>query len=454
MAVLGGDKLNVRPTAVPPHVGHTGTETRALSPVAPARAESVQEVVITGMGIVCPLGIGREAVWSALESHSSGIRRIERLAEAGFPITFGGEVPGFDGKQYVQPRKSLKVMCRETQQAFTAAELAWADAGLTDATFNPDRLGVVMGANVFRSEMEELVALYRATSTAGEFDFGKWNAAFKELYPLWMLKYLPNMAACHIGIAKDARGPNNTIVQGDVSSLLAIIEASDTIARGHADIMITGATGSLLSWVDVCWHGGARMSHHNADPAAACRPFDARRDGFAMAEGAAAFMLESVAHAERRGAKIKGRILGYGRRAEHVEPKSSLSGQAITQAIQAALSMAHVAPNEVGHVNAHGLATVDDDAVEARAIRETLGEVPVTALKGYVGCAGASCGAVELALSLLAMERNLIPPVLNCDDPAFDLNIDTKMRFATSPACLKLNHKYTGQAVALLVSAE
>src|SRR5690606_25154370 len=135
-----------------------------------------------------------------------------------------------------------------------------------------------------------------------------------------------------------------------------------------------------------------------------------------------------------RGAKTRGRILGYGRRAEHVEPGSSLSGQAIAQAIQGALAMGHVAPNEVGHVNAHGLGTVDDDAIEARAILETLGEVPVTAMKGYVGSSGASCGAVELALSLLAMERNLIPPALNCDDPAFDLNIATKMRFASSPA--------------------
>lgn len=413
----------------------------------------MQEVVITGLGIVCPLGIGREAVWDAIESHTSGIRTIDRLAEAGFPITFGGEVPNFDGKQYVQPRKSLKVMCRETQQAFTAAELAWIDAGLTDATIDPERLGVVLGANIFRSEMEELVALYRATSTDEQFDFGKWGAAFKELYPLWMLKYLPNMSACHIGIAKDARGPNNTIVQGDVSALLAIIEATDTIARGHADLMLSGATGSLLSWVDVCWHGGARMSRNNANPADACRPFDSNRDGFAMAEGAAVFLLESQAHAEQRGATIIGRILGYGRHAEAIAP-GKLAGKAIAQAIETALRMGHVAPSEVGHVNAHGLATPADDEVEARAIEQTLGDVPVTALKGFTGNGGASCGAVELAISLMAAAKNVIPPTLNCDDPAFDLNISTSLRFAQSPAFLKLNHKYTGQAAALLVTAE
>lgn len=414
----------------------------------------VQEVVITGMGIVCPLGIGREAVWSSLENGTSGLRTISRLAEAGFPITIGGELEEFDGKQYVQPRKSLKVMCRETQQAFTAAELAWADAQLTNATVDPERLGVVLGANVFRSEMDEMIALYRAVGNNGEFDFGRWEAAFKELYPLWMLKYLPNMSACHIGIAKDARGPNNTIVEGDVSALLSIIEAADTVARGHADVMITGATGSLLSWVDVCWHGGARMSRNNANPAGSCRPFDKNRDGFVMAEGAAAFVLESVAHAEQRGAKIIGRILGYGRRAERVAPGKTLTGQSIAQAIEGALAMGHVSPSEVGHVNAHGLATIEDDAAEARAIEQTLGDVPVAALKGFLGAGGASCGAVELAISLMGMEKNVIPPTLNCDDPAFDINIVKNIRFASSPAFLKLNHKYTGQAVALLVSAQ
>ena len=404
------------------------------------------------MGIVCPLGIGSEAVWTAIEDRVSGIRTIPRLAEAGFPITFGGEVPDFDGKQYVQPRKSLKVMSRETQQAFTAAELAWADAGLASHAVDPERLGVVLGANVFRSEMDELVALYRTTATDGQFDFGKWHAAFKDLYPLWMLKYLPNMAACHIGISKDARGPNNTIVQGEVSSLLAVVEAADTIARGHADVMLTGATGSMLSWVDVCWHGGARMSRHNADPASACRPFDAKRDGFAMAEGAATFTLESLAHAEQRGARILGRILGYGRRAEAVERGKTVTGRALAQAIGSALAMGHVAPNEVGHVNVHGLATADDDAAEAGAIIDTLDDVPVTGLKGYVGNAGASCGAIELAISLLAAQKNVVPPTLNCDDPAFDVNIADNLRFARSPAFLKLSHKCTGQAVALLVS--
>ena len=414
----------------------------------------MQEVVITGIGIVCPLGIGSEAVWSAIENRASGVRTIPRLAEAGFPVTIGGEIPDFDGKQYVQPRKSLKVMCRETQIAFTAAELAWADAQLTDAKIDTERLGVVLGSSVFRSELPELTALYQEANNNGKFDFTRWDTAIKQLYPLWMLKYLPNMSACHIGIAKDARGPNNTIVEGDVSSLLAIIEATDTIARGHADVMLTGATGSLLAWVDVCWHGGARMSRNNSNPAAASRPFDSSRDGFVMSEGSAVFVLESRAHAEQRGAKILGRILGYGRRAESVSRGKVLTGQSIRQAIQAALEMGHVSPSELGHVNAHGMSTIEDDAAEAAAIQAVLNDVPVTALKSFFGNSGASSGAIELAISLLALQKNQIPPTLNCDDAIDSLNVVTSTQIPKSSAMLTLNHKLTGQAVALLVSGE
>ncbi|QEG33564.1 beta-ketoacyl-[acyl-carrier-protein] synthase family protein [Bythopirellula goksoeyrii] len=410
----------------------------------------MQEVVITGMGIVCPLGIGSEAVWSAIENRESGIRTVPRLVEAGFPITIGGEVPDFDGKQYVKPRKSLKVMCRETQLAFTAAELAWADAKLDEAKIDSERLGVVLGSSVFRSELPDLTALYQEASNNGKFDFTRWDSAIKQLYPLWMLKYLPNMASCHVGIAKDARGPNNTIVEGDVSSLLAIIEAADTIARGHADVMLTGATGSLLAWVDVCWHGGARMTR-NDNPDAASRPFDSARDGFVMSEGSAVLVLESLAHAEQRGAKILGRILGYGRRAEAVPRGKLPTGQSIRQSIRAALEMGHVSPDEVGHVNAHGLSTIEDDAIEAEAIQAELKDVSVTAPKSFVGNSGASGGAIELAISLLGLQKNLIPPTLNCDDPTAGLNVACSAQLPKSATMLALNHKLTGQAVSLLV---
>jgi len=425
-----------------------------------------EEVVITGIGIACPLGVGREAVWSAIENRQSGVRVIERLAQANYPMPIGGEVLQLEPKQYVKPRKSLKVMSRETQLGFTAAELAWADAQLDNVPLDPERLGVVVGTNIFRSQLEDLTDLYKAACSEGDFTLGSWGPAMREMYPLWMLKYLPNMTCCHIGIAHDVRGPINTIVEGNVSSLMAIIEAADVIARGHADLVIAGGASTMLSAIDLVWHGGAEMSRNVANPAAACRPFEAARDGSATSEGAGMLILESRAHAKRRGAQLQGKILGYGRRYEpgatSQKPNGQKpngqkpTGQAIRQAIEAALEMSRLAPSDIGHVNAHGLATLDDDTMEARAIEQTLGDVPVTAPKSFFGNLGASSGAVELAISLLGLQHNVVPPTLNYEqpDPACPVNIVHEMQPAQSSTVLALNHKRTGQAVAVAVSGQ
>jgi len=415
----------------------------------------VQDVVITVLGLVCPLGIGLDTVWTAIENRRSGVRTIPRLVEANFPTPFGGEVPDFEPKQYVKPRKSLKVMCRETQLGFTAAELAWTDGGLEEATLDPERLGVVVGTNIFRSELHDLIGLYEAAQDGGKFVPDRWGEAMREMYPLWMLKYLPNMTCCHIGIAHDVRGPINSIVQGDVSGLTAVIEAADLIARGHADLVIAGGASSMLSNVDLAWHGGANISR-NPDPAAACRPFEASRDGTANSEGAGMFILESRAHAEQRGAKPLGSIRGYGRRCEPCAATQKPTGQAIRQAIEAALAAGQVTPEQVGHVSAHGLATVHDDQIEARAIEQTLGDVPVTATKSFFGNLDAASGVVELAVSLLGLQKRIVPPTLNYEepDPACPVNVVGEAQMSRAPSVLALTHKATGQAVALLVDGQ
>ena len=182
----------------------------------------------------------------------------------------------------------------------------------------------------------------------------------------------------------------------------------------------------MLSAVDLVWHGGADMSPCVADPAAACRPFEAARNGTVTSEGAGMFILESRAHAEQRGAAIQARLLGYGRRCEPCAATQKPTGQAIGQAIEAALTMSGLAAKEVGHVSAHGLATVNDDIIEARAIEQTLGNVPVTATKSFFGNLGAASGAAELAVSLLGMQHGVVPPTLNYDEPdaACPVNVD------------------------------
>ncbi len=415
----------------------------------------MQDVVITGIGIACPLGVGREAVWAAVKDGRSGVRPVDWLTKTNYPAPIGGEVPEFEPKQYVKPRKSLKVMSRETQLGFTAAELAWTDAALDEATLDPERLGVIVGANMLRSRLDELSAIYQAASDHGQFEMARWGAGMREMYPLWMLKYLPNMICCHIGIAHDIRGPINTIVEGDVSALTAIIEAAEVIARGSADVMLAGGASSMLAMVDLAWHGAANMSRNIANPAEACRPFDAARDGSVGSEGAAMFVLESRAHAQQRGVPEQASLLGYGRRCEPCAATQQPTGQAIRQAIEAALAMSRVPVSAIDHVNAHGLGTIEDDALEACAIEQALGKVPVTAPKSFFGNLGAAGGAAELAISLIAKQHGVTPPTLNYEqpDPACPINVVSTPQPSEAPAILALNHKRTGQAVSLLVNA-
>jgi 3-oxoacyl-[acyl-carrier-protein] synthase II len=220
--------------------------------------------------------------------------------------------------------------------------------------------------------------------------------------------------------------------------------------------MLAGGASSTIAMMDLMWHAGARLSRRVDQPARACRPFDADRDGWVGAEGAAMFVLETADHAAARGARPLGRILGYGRRHEPATASYQPTGQSIRQAIEAALAMAGATPGDVGHVNAHGLSTELDDRIEAQAIHATLGEVPVTAPKSFFGNIGAAGGAVELAVSLLGFERGLTPPTLNYDtaDPKCPVNVVTELAPLGRRTVLALNHKTTGQAVSLLISAE
>jgi 3-oxoacyl-[acyl-carrier-protein] synthase II len=381
---------------------------------------------------------------------------MPELATAAFPIPIGGTVENFDPKEFVKPRKALKVMSRESQLGFAAAEMAWAQAQLDGAGVDPDRLGVTVGSNMFCPELPELEPAYRAIDSGktGKFDYSQWgNVGLREVFPLWMLKYLPNMAPAHVSIAHDARGPSNSIVAGDVSALLAIIEAADVVARGHADVMIAGGASSNLAMMDLVWHAGARRSRRVDEPHRASRPFDADRDGFVDAEGAAIFVLERREHAESRAVKSLGRIAGYGRRHEPAFDSQPPTGSAIQAAIEATLAMAKIAPVGVGHVNAHGLSTKLDDRIEARAIAATLGDVPVTAPKSFFGNIGAAGGAVELAVSLIGAARGFVPPTINYDspDPNCPVYVVTQPAPPRSSTVLALNHRTTGQAAALLV---
>ncbi|RMF93064.1 MAG: hypothetical protein D6741_14170, partial [Planctomycetota bacterium] len=190
------------------------------------RMATQREVVITGMGVVSPIGNDMETYWDSMVSLHSGIRRLDLFGDSDIPTPIGGVVPEFNAKAVVRPRKALKVMSRDIQMAFVAADSAMKTAGFGESGIEPERLGIVFGADMIACELDEMVSAFRSCMVDGRFDFSLWGEkAMAELYPLWMLKYLPNMPACHIGIAHDARGPNNALTLAEVSSLSAIAEA-------------------------------------------------------------------------------------------------------------------------------------------------------------------------------------------------------------------------------------
>jgi len=416
-----------------------------------------QEIVITGIGVVSPIGIEKETFWSSLREGRSGVRRLETFDDRDLPVPIGASVDDFEPKRYVRPRKSLKVMSRDIQLAFAAADLACEDAGLHEHPVNPERLGVVFGAEMIPCELSELAPAFRGCMVNGEFDFDRWGeTAMEEMYPLWMLKYLPNMPACHIGIAQDARGPNNSLTLAEASGLSALAEAARVIERGHADVMISGGASSRIN--EALWVRNRvfELSRRRDDPAAACRPFDAERDGMINGEGAGAFILESGQHAQTRGANVLARILGYACTFEPVRNGKPLEGRAIRKAIVGAVPDAGLAPEEVGHINAHGVSTRLDDKIEAAAIHDTLGEVPVTAPKSNFGNLGAAAGAVETAVSVLALEHGLIPPTLNYQQPDPECPVRVvhgEPLNSDRPTALILNHTRFGQAVGVVLGA-
>jgi len=378
----------------------------------------------------------------------------------------GAEIRGFEFKNYALPKyrkalaKSKKYMARDIQLAVSAAQLALDDAGLVDGGVDPTRIGIDLGAGIISSELDEIgPAVAHSYPNGRDFDFHVWGReSIGLIEPIWLLKYLPNMLACHISILFDCQGPSNSITEADASANLAIVEAARVIARGQADVMITGGADSKihpLSFVRMCMH--QKMSHWKGEASEACKPFDRRRDGWVPSEGAGILILEEREHALRRGARLQGEILGGGSGCDAMlggglDPE----GSGTQVAISAALLEAGLDPSQVGHVNAHGSGDVVADLAEARAFGRVFGQrgVPVTALKGYLGNMASGCGGVELIASLAGVNHGKIPAIRNCDqpDPACELDVVIGTpRPTRNPIFVNTNLTALGQAAAVIV---
>lgn len=414
------------------------------------------EAVITGVGVVSPIGIGAGQFADALYRGQSGIRPLGLFDSSGLPVRIGGEVPHFDPRAQGVPRKSLKVMPRDAQIGVAASLLACRDAGVRNGQVDPQRFGIILGADRICGSIADSAPAYRACMTDGHFDFRRWGPhGMPVTFPLSFLRVLPNMVASHISILHDARGPNNTIHHGEVSSLLAVSEAAQVIGRGMADVMLAGGASSQMDPYDWVWHcTSGRLSPRQDDPASVMRPFDATRDGEVRGEGAAVFLLESRPHAEARGATILARIAAW---ASAFEPHrgSAATGTALCRAMSQALNRAGLRPEQIGHVNAHGWSTRNDDPVEARAIHAVLPGVPVTAPRTYFGNLGAAAGAMEMAASVVAFATGLVPPTLNYrrPDPACPVRVVAKEPLARWPrTALAINWTRIGQAAAVVLA--
>ncbi len=428
---------------------------------------SPRDVVITGIGIVSPLGIGRNAFWSSIAEGRIGLKRVELLSFVGTPGCIGGEVSDFNDettkKQHLKTlRKSLKVMCREIQMGVASALQAMEDAGLPAGSVAPDRIGVDFGANLMSSPPDVLIgaALKSMTEKDGrpQFDYDRWGEqGMSGMEPLWLLRYLPNMPGCHIGIALDARGPNNSITQDEASGGLTIAEAANTIRRDRADVMVTGVTGTRLHPVKSC-HSTHWDILADGPAETRVRPFDAHRTGEALAEASCTLILEARSHAEARGATILGTVLGCGASTVASREGHPDEASAVVNAATSAMNRAGVSVQDLGHINACASGHPARDRYEAAAIRRILGDradtVPVTAFKSYMGSSGSAAGLCEIAASLLAARHGVIPKTLNFATPDVEQPLNVvhgEHRTSSNGLFLKTSVTRVGQASAVVI---
>jgi 3-oxoacyl-[acyl-carrier-protein] synthase II len=409
-------------------------------------------IVVTGFGVVSPVGGTPARFWAGLtESCIENSANVPQgTAEFSGSLADFGDPPPEISRAI---RKSLKVMNRETQMGVAAGQKALLASGVLGAN-DPERIGVTFAAdNVALMPEDFQRGVAACTDSEGEFHIEDWgDHGLSEVAPLWLLKCLPNMPACHLAILNDLRGPNNTITQRDVSANLAIAEACRTIKGGQADSMLVGATGTLFPVFNRLHAELEEELVHDAVPV--CRPFDKNRIGAAPGEGAGALVLEELHHALARGATVYGEILGHGAASVIGRDRVAACRCALTRSINQALGKAHRSPDGIGHVHAHGLGAKLSDVAEAEAIREVFGpRVPVVAAKSRLAHAGSGAGALELIASLIGLERGHLFPTWHLEeqDPDCPIRPVTTIDEPAGSSFLNLSLFGRGQASCVVV---
>lgn len=432
--------------------------------------DSQPRVVITGIGVICPIGSTKEAFWESLWAGRSGVKPLTTIPAGVLPMHYGGEVVAFEGKvedlapldkeQTKVIRKQLKVMCRECQMGVAAAQRAMADAGLTSDHYDPERTGISFGSDYMLTMPEEFIESVQACVNAqGQFEFGRWALeGMPKLAPLWLLKYLPNMPASHLAIFNDLRGPNNSITQREASANLALGEAFEILRRGDAEGMVVGGTGTRLHPMKAIHvFQQEELADGRLGPAEASRPFDRDRVGMVLGEGAGAVVLETLEHAQARGAGIYGEVVASASHAVADRRLLARRERALGHVLRSLLQRAGLQPEQIGHLHAHGLSTRSCDREEAQAIATVFGSrakpLPVVAAKSYFGNLGAGSGMVELAASLLALQHEQLFATLNYQtpDPECPVHVVRDPGVPAGKNFIHLNVTPQGQASGVLI---
>jgi len=392
---------------------------RALAlPILNATNGTRRRVVVTGLGLVTPLGTGLETNWARLRAGRSGIGRISRFDASQLPARVAGEVRDFEPERFIE-RRDVKKMDIFIQYAVGAAQMAFEDAGLALPLAAPDRTGVIVGVGI------------GGITTVEEMYKNLASGNLRRVSPFLIPRIIPNMASGHIALRFGARGPNYATTSACASGAHAIGEAVVLIRDGRQDVMLAGGAEAPICLLGVGGFAAMRAlaTSFNDEPERASRPFDARREGFVIAEGAGVVVLEEAEHARRRGARVYAELLGYGATCDAYHmTQPAPEGAGAAECMAHALADAGIAPTAVGYINAHGTGTPFNDEAETSAVKRVFGEhaarIAISSTKSMTGHLLGAAGTIEAAYTVLALERGILPPTINLEqpDPACDLD--------------------------------
>ncbi len=377
----------------------------------------LRRVVITGAGVVSPIGIGVEEFWQGLKEGKNGIDRITSFDPSNYDSQIAGEVRDFDPSLYFE-RKEIKRLDRVIQFAYVASELAMKDAGLEPDSLEPERFGVCIGSGqggIITSFNQIRVLLDRGPS---------------RISPFFIPMMIVNMSGAYVAIKYNAKGPNYAVVSACASAAHSIGEAFEIIRRGDADVMLAGGTEAAVTPIGVAGFCAMKaLSVRNDEPSKASRPFDKLRDGFVMGEGAGVIVLEEMERAKARGAKIYAELVGYAANCDayHITAPPP-DGEGAVRAMLKALEKAEISPDEVDYINAHGTSTPLNDKTETMAIKKVFGEraykIPISSTKSMIGHLLGAAASVEVIATLLALYEGVVHPTINYEVPDPECDLD------------------------------